>query len=130
MRSAVTLSCTLAMGRISEVSAPFDPSDTSQRTRSFVWTMPTTLSSESRYTGNREYGLCATMVMTSLSGVSMFSASNLRARNHQLLRLTHVQPQRAPQTPVFVRFEKAAIAALGNEQLDLLRRVDVSMCLR
>ena len=65
------------------------------------------------------------MPMTSFSGVSMSSAEILRARHHQLLGLTQVQPQRALQAAVLVGLEQSAVAALGDEQLDLLGRVDV-----
>ena len=52
---------------------------------------------------------------------------NLAARHHQLLGLSQIQPQRALQTAVLVGLEQSAVAALGDEQLDLVRRVDVAM---
>ena len=47
------------------------------------------------------------------------------ARHHQLLRLPQVQSQRALQPLVLVGLQQAAVTALGNQQLDLIRRMDV-----
>ena len=51
----------------------------------------------------------------------MSSAEISRARHHQLLGLPQVQPQRALQPPVLVGLEQSAVAAFGDEQLDLFR---------
>ena len=66
-------------------------------------------------------------VMTSCSGVSMLMRRDLAARHHQLLRLPQVQSQRTLQAPVLVRLEQSAVTALGDQQLDLFRRVDVTV---
>ena len=50
---------------------------------------------------------------------------DLAPRHHQLLGLTQIQPQRALQPAMLVGLEQSAVAALGDEQLDLVRRVDV-----
>ena len=50
-----------------------------------------------------------------------------RARHHQLPRGAQAQSQRLVQPHLLLRFEQTAVAAFGDEQLDLLGRVDVSM---
>ena len=50
-----------------------------------------------------------------------------RARDHQLPRGAQAEPQRPVQPHLLVRLEQAAVAALGDEQLDLFGRVDVAM---
>ena len=67
---------------------------------------------------------------TSSSGVLMSSAEILPPRHHELLGLPQVEPQRALQAAVLVGFEQAAVAALGDQQLDLVGRVDVTVRLR
>ena len=57
----------------------------------------------------------------------MSSAAMLPSRHHQLLRLLNIQPQRSLQTPVFVGLEQTAVPALRNQELDLIRRMNVSM---
>ena len=52
---------------------------------------------------------------------------DLAARHHQLLGLPQVQPQRALQPAVLVGLEQAAVAALRDEQLDFLWRMDVTV---
>ena len=47
------------------------------------------------------------------------------ARHHELLGRPQVQPQRAQKALMLVWLEQAAVAALGDQQLDLLRRVNV-----
>ena len=54
---------------------------------------------------------------------------DLASRHHQLLGLAQVQPQRALQSAVLVGLEQAAVAALRDEQLDLVRRVNVAVSL-
>ena len=55
------------------------------------------------------------------------SIAGSRSRHHQLPGLPQVQPQGALQPPVLVRLQQPAVAALGDEQLDLLGRVDVAV---
>ena len=50
-----------------------------------------------------------------------------RARHHQLPRVAQAEAQRAMQANLFLRLEQAAVAALGNQQRDLFRRVDVAV---
>ena len=50
-----------------------------------------------------------------------------RARHHQLPRGSQAEPQRAVQPHLFLRLEQSAVAALGDQQLDLLRRVHVAV---
>ncbi len=57
----------------------------------------------------------------------MSERGDLAPRHHQLLGLTEIQPQRALQAAMLVGLEQSAVAALGDEQLDLVRRVDVPM---
>ena len=60
----------------------------------------------------------------------MSIAEILRRGHHQLLRLPQVEAQRTLQAAVLVRLEQAAVAALGDQQLDFVRRVDVPVRLR
>ena len=50
-----------------------------------------------------------------------------RPRHHQLPRAAQAEPERLVQPDLFLRLEQAAVAALGDEELDLLGRVDVPM---
>ena len=52
---------------------------------------------------------------------------DLGPRDHQLLRLPEVQAKRAAQAAMLVGFEESAVAALRDQQLDLFRRVNVTM---
>ena len=48
-------------------------------------------------------------------------------RHHQVARRAPAEPQRAVQALLFVGLEQAAVAALGDEQLDFIRRVQVPL---
>ena len=50
-----------------------------------------------------------------------------RARHHELARGAQPEPQRAVQPHLLLRLEQPAVAALRDEQLDLLRRVHVAV---
>ena len=56
-----------------------------------------------------------------------FDRREARARNHQLPRGAQPEPQRLVQPHLLLRLEQPAVAALGDEQLDLLGRVHVAM---
>ena len=47
--------------------------------------------------------------------------------NHDLADRTNSHAQRAVQPLVFIGLEQAAVAALGNQQHDLFRRMDVAV---
>ena len=49
------------------------------------------------------------------------------ARHHQLTGVAQAEPERAVQPHLLLRLEQAAVAALGDEQRDLLGRVHVTM---
>ena len=50
-----------------------------------------------------------------------------RARHHQLSCGPQAEPQRAVQAHLLLRLEQPAVAALGDEQRDLLGRVHVAV---
>ncbi len=52
------------------------------------------------------------------------------ARDHQLSRRAQPEPQRAVQSHLLLGFEEPAVATLGDQQLDFLRRVDVPVACR
>ena len=79
------------------------------------------------YTGSRLYGLVATMRSTSRSGVAISIAASRVARHHQLPRVAQSEPQRAVQAHLLLRLEQPAVAALRDQQIDLFRRMDVTM---
>ena len=62
-----------------------------------------------------------------VEGGVRFDSREPRARDHQLASRPQPEPQRAVQADLFERLEQASVAALGNEQLDLLWGVDVAM---
>ena len=54
-------------------------------------------------------------------------APQTRARDHQLPRGAQAEAQRTVQAHLLERLEQAAVAAFGDQQLDLFRRMDVAM---
>ena len=100
---------------------------TNQRTRSFVCSTPTMLSSESAIDRQARVGALRHDADHLMQRRVHVERCNLGARHHQLARLSQIEPQRALQPAMFVGLEQPAIAALGNEQLDLVGRVDVAM---
>src|SRR5206468_13042131 len=50
-----------------------------------------------------------------------------RARHHELARGPQTEPQCAVKTHLLLRLEKSAVAAFGDEQRDLFRRMDMTM---
>ena len=67
------------------------------------------------------------MRRTSGKGVAASTDGQALARHHQLCRGAQPEPQRAVQPHLLLRLEQPAVAALGDQQLDLFRRVHVPM---
>ena len=80
-----------------------------------------------RYTGSRLYGLAATSVSTSANGVATSIAASRARGTISWLGGAQSEPQRPVQPHLLLRLEQAAVAALGDEQLDLLGRVHVAV---
>ena len=72
-------------------------------------------------------GLWTTMPMTSLSGVLMSSAAILRRGTISCLAWRRFSRSARCSRQVLVGLEQSAVAAFGDEQLDLLGRVDVAV---
>ena len=49
------------------------------------------------------------------------------ARHHQLARVAEAETKRAVEPHLFLRLEQSAVAAFGDEQPDLVRRVHVTV---
>ena len=123
------MSCrTRTIGRSSDASDRRPCPLTYSVTRSFVCSMPTTCVEVAAVDGQPAERAgdddCAAPPVERRRRVD---ASEPRARHHQLARGAQAEPQRAMQPHLFLRLQQSAVAALRDQQLDLLRRVDVAV---
>ena len=80
-----------------------------------------------RYTGSRVYAVPAMVATIAGKGAVGVDRHHIFVGHHDAADRVHAQPQRLVQAALFVWFEQAPIPALGDQQVDLLRGVDVAV---
>ena len=126
-RSALRSAGTRCIGRTSAASVVTSRPSTKCVTTSLVCRMPTMSSSDPRTTGRRLKGLVAAMRSTSRPRRRDVHAGKAFARDHQLLRIPKPETQRTVQPHLLLRLEQPAVAAFGDQERNLLGRMDVPM---